>query len=327
MLICKSPNRISLSGGSTDYESYYSIYGSLLLGFGLDKYCYVGVKQLHSFDNINFQAFYSQAERTATIEEIKNPGIRGTLQYVKTHKIPDLNKIGIFIQNDLPTQTGVGSSSSLIVALLQAIYEMYGVEYTKKSLAKDAIYIERVLLAESGGIQDQIFASYGGLSSIEIEKNGDFHVRPVPVYEEQIKEFEKWSILFCANIGRQSFEIAKSHDNIAATAYKHNILDLSKQMLKMFSRGCWEDVGTLLGEAWENKKQISGLISNSDIDKHYDIALENGAFGGKLLGTGGGGFLYIVCEPTDRAKIIEAVGLHHLDVGIDTLGSRMIFNE
>lgn len=327
MITCKAPYRISLSGGSTDYESFYSQYGSLLVGFGFNNYCYVTVKPTHTFDNVNFQAFYSHAEKVERIDQIRNPGIRGTLQYIKENVIPELNKIAIYIQNDLPSQTGIGSSSSLIVALLQAIYETYNVAYTKKTLAKDAIYIERELLREPGGIQDQIWAAYGGLSSIEIQENGEFYVRPIPVYEEEIKEFEKWSILFCVNSGRQSYEIAKSHQNVNALEYKKNILQLSKEMLKMFSAGCWEDVGNLLGQSWENKKQISGLISNSDIDKYYDIALKNGAFGGKLLGTGGGGFLYIVCEPTDRDKIIKAVGLPHLDVGIDNLGSRVIFRE
>lgn len=327
MITCKAPYRISLSGGSTDYESFYSQYGSLLVGFGLNNHCYVTVKPLHSFDNINFQAFYSHAERVERIDQIQNPGIRGTLQFLKEQRIPDLNKIAIYIQNDLPSQTGIGSSSSLIVALLQAIYEMYNVVYTKKTLAKDAIYIERELLREAGGIQDQIWASYGGLSSIEIERNGEFFVRPIPVYDEQIKEFQKWSLLFCVNIGRQSYEIAKSHQNVNALESKRKILELSEEMLKMFSGGYWEDVGLILHKSWENKKQISGLISNSDIDRYYDIALNNGAFGGKLLGTGGGGFLYIMCEPTDRDKIIKAVGLPHLDVGIDTLGSRVIFRE
>lgn len=327
MVITKANYRISLAGGSTDYESFYSTYGSLLVGFGLNNHCYVTVKPLHSFDKINFQAFYSHAERVERIDQIQNPGIRGTLQYLKENAIPELNKIAIYIQNDLPSQTGIGSSSSLIVALLQAIYEMYNVAYTKKTLAKDAIYIERELLREPGGIQDQIWASYGGLSSIRIERDGEFYVRPIPVYEEQIREFEKWSLLFCVNIGRQSYEIAKSHQNTSALENKKNILELSKEMLRLFSNGCWENVGLVLHECWENKKQISGLISNSEVDNYYDIALKNGAFGGKLLGTGGGGFLYIVCEPTDRNRIIEAVGLPHLDVGIDNLGSRVIFRE
>jgi D-glycero-alpha-D-manno-heptose-7-phosphate kinase len=327
VITCKAPYRISLSGGSTDYESFYSQYGSLLVGFGLNSHCYVTVKPTHTFDKVNFQAFYSHAEKVERIDQIQNPGIRGTLQYLKENVIPELNKIAIYIQNDLPSQTGIGSSSSLIVALLQAVYETYNVAYTKRSLAKDAIYIERVLLSESGGIQDQIWAAYGGLSSIEIQKDGEFYVRPIPVYEEQIREFEKWSLLFCINNSRQSYKIATSHNNAAATAYKQNILDISNRTLKAFKKGHWEDVGTLLGEAWENKKQISGLISNSEIDNYYDIALNNGAFGGKLLGTGGGGFLYIMCEPTNRNRIIKAVGLPHLDVNIDTLGSRVIFRE
>lgn len=327
MISTKAPYRISLSGGSTDYESFYSQYGSLLVGFGLNNHCYVTVKPTHTFDKVNFQAFYSHAEKVERIDQIQNPGIRGTLQYVKENVIPELNKIAIYIQNDLPSQTGIGSSSSLIVALLQAIYEMYNVAYTKKTLAKDAIYIERELLREPGGIQDQIWAAYGGLSSIEIQRDGEFFVRPIPVYEEQIKEFEKWSLLFCTNIGRQSFDIAKSHNNVGAKEVKMHIAEIAVEMKRMLSGGCWEDVGILLDESWQLKKQISGLISNSDIDRYYDIALNNGAFGGKLLGTGGGGFLYIVCEPTDRNRIIEAVGLPHLDVGIDTLGSRVIFRE
>lgn len=327
MVITKANYRISLGGGSTDYESFYSTHGSLLVGFGLNNHCYVAVKSLHSFDRINFQAFYSHAEKVERIDQIQNAGIRGTLQFLKEGRIPELNKISIYVQNDLPSQTGIGSSSSLIVALLQAIYEMYNVPYTKKSLAKDAIDIERGLLKEPGGIQDQIWAAYGGLSSISIEKDGEFHVRPIPVHEEQIREFEERSILFCVNIGRQSYEIANSHQNVDAIESKKKILALSKDMLRAFSGGSWEEVGAILHESWQNKKQISPLISNSEIDHYYNIAMNNGAIGGKLLGTGGGGFLYIMCNPADRYKIIKAVGLPHLDVGVDSLGSRVIFRE
>ncbi len=204
---------------------------------------------------------------------------------------------------------------------------MYEVEHTKRELAETAIYIERVLLNESGGIQDEIWAAYGNLSSIQIEKSGFFNVRPLPVSETFTEEFLASSVLFCVNVGRQSYEIAKSHDNIDATQTKLNILSLAEEMYQAFSNENIPRLGELLDDSWRQKKKISPLISNPEIDGAYDRALSAGAYGGKLLGTGGGGFLYMVCDINRRDQVISAVNLPHLEVGIDTLGSRVIFKE
>lgn len=326
MICAKTPYRISTSGGSCDYTSFFSKYGCLITSFALDLHCYVSIKPLPKTASTIFEIFYSTVERVKKVSEIQNATIRGTLEYFLINH-PELSGLSIYVANSASHQSGLATSSALVCSLLTCLYCYSNEKVSKEQIAKEAIYIERILLNQSGGIQDSIACAYGGLNSITIEKDGNFKVRPLPVSESFVEEFTSSSILFFINGERQSYEIAASHDTVDSEKFKLNILQLSNEMKSAFEKENIKDIGNLLHRSWQNKKQISGLISNSEIDNYYDIALKNGAFGGKLLGTGGGGFLYIVCEPTDRNRIIEAVGLPHLDVGIDNLGSRVIFRE
>tara|TARA_R110000824_G_scaffold70829_1_gene181615 strand:+ start:2916 stop:3905 length:990 start_codon:yes stop_codon:yes gene_type:complete len=326
MIITKTPYRVSLFGGSTDYPSYYSQYGSTLIGFAINRYCYTSIMKLDEFTDINYQAFYSSAERVNTSEEIQNPGIRGTLQFCEKN-IPDFKKLAIFIQNELPSKTGIGSSSSLIVGLLRSIYTLFKIEFDEKQLAQDAIYIERSLLKEPGGIQDQIWAAHGGFNSIDIDKHGAFFVKPLPICSEFINYFLDSSIMFYTKIQRDSYEIAESHNDKSAEQYKLGIHNLAQDALKLFDNEDLEGIGQLLDESWQMKKQISPMISNEYIDSLYQTVMNNGAFGCKLLGTGSGGFLFCLCNNYKKHDIIDAVKLPHIDIKPTYQGSKIIFNE
>ena len=175
MIISKTPFRVSLFGGSTDYESFYSKYGSLLIGFGINKYCYTSVRETPSIFDYLTRISYSKVEIVNDNENIQHNGVRGVLKYLNKHKGYEISHM-----SDLPSQTGTGSSSSFIVGLLNCFTR----DWSPKMLAQAAIHVERTLLQEAGGIQDQIWAAYGGMNSVYIGKDGEFCVRPLPVSEE-----------------------------------------------------------------------------------------------------------------------------------------------
>ena len=180
MIISKTPFRVSLFGGSTDYESFYSKYGSLLIGFGINKYCYTSVRETPSIFDYLTRVSYSKVEIVNDNDNIQHNGVRGVLTYLNKHKGYEIAHM-----SDLPSQTGTGSSSSFIVGLLNCFTR----DWSPKMLAQAAINVERKLLEEAGGIQDQIWAAYGGMNSIGISKDGSFCVRPLPVSEEFKQEF------------------------------------------------------------------------------------------------------------------------------------------
>lgn len=315
MKISRTPYRISLFGGSTDYESYYSKYGSLLIGFTIDSYCYVATRPISPIFKDNYIIQYSKIERTQNVEDIENNAFRGTLQYLNAKKVE------VHFLTDLPSQTGIGSSSSCIVGILNSLQHN---RTDKKTLAQQAIYIERKLLKEPGGIQDQIWAAYGGINSIQIDKSGDFFVRPLPVSAQFKEEFKSNLLLFYTGQSRNSFDIAQSHD--ISSRYKNTIHSLAERGLYGFSREDIPFIGKLLHQSWIAKREISSNISNTKIDKIYRYALENGALGGKLLGSGGSGFMIFVVMNNQEQFInnMKNIGLEHIIYNFDTNGTEMI---
>lgn len=326
MILSKTPYRVSISGGSCDYASFYSKYGCILTGFALNKYCYVSVKPLTKTSESNFEIYYSSSEKVKDIRDIQNPTVRGTLDYFNSFVHP-ISGLSIYIGNDLGHQSGLATSSALVVGLLNCLYSLYDLSITKKQLAELAVYIERILLKQSGGIQDSYWCSYGGFNSIEIAINGHVDVRPLSISEDFIKQFCDSSLLFYLSSERKSFEIAKSHDNEEADGLKQEILDLSYETKRAFDNEDIEDVGYLLNKSWLNKKRISSLISNEYIDGIYDKVMSAGAYGMKICGTGGSGFCFVICDAAKKEKLIEEINLPHIDTGIDYAGSRIIFKE
>jgi len=327
MIITRTPYRISFFGGSTDYQSFYKDHGSIVIGTTIDKYCYSMCKNYIPLDEINYQVYYSSVEKVSLLNHISNPGVRGTLEFLN-EKIDDMKNIAIYIQNDLPARTGVGTSSSLIVGLLNGMYKLYNkYKINKKQLALEAIEIERNRLKEPGGIQDQILAAYGGFNKIEINKDGTFSVKPLSISEDFLEELRKCMIIFSTQTQRDSFKIAKSHDNKASEIYKKEILDMAKESERYFNNEHIENIGTLLEKSWQAKKRISNMICNDYIDELHDSIIHNGAFGCKLLGSGQGGFLLCIAPPINRKKIIDSIKLPVVDVDFDNTGSSIIFKD
>lgn len=296
MLIVKSPFRISLFGGSTDYKDYFQKKESFIIGTTIDKYVYMSIREKPKIFSNEIVLSYSVLEKIKTYNDIKNPLIRETLKY---HNIQFPIEFTSF--TDIPSRTGLGGSSSFCVGLTFAVRNLLNLSTSKKIVSDDAIHIERVILNESGGIQDQIWASYGGTNSIQINKDGNFSVKPLPITEDFKKELENSMVLIYTNEQRSSEEIAKSHEQ----KNKDNILEISKEAYKSIIQEDIKTIGTLLYHSWNEKKNISPIISNSNIDNIIDVCMSLGAYGAKLLGSGGCGFILVMCNKTTKVKIEE----------------------
>ncbi len=319
MVISKTPFRISLFGGSTDYESFFSEHGSLLVGFAIDKYCYINLRKNPKIFDYKSKVAYSSVETVKNNKDIKHDGVRGVIDYFDL--LDERLEISYF--SDLPAQTGIGSSSSFVVGLINAI--MHKDKYSAKELADAAITVERHFLNEVGGIQDQIWAAYGGLSSIAIDKTGNFLVRPLPVSEDFIEFFLDTSILIYTGRQRKSFKIASSHETGSTDSNKQKILQLAHSGYNAFCNEDHQQIAELLRESWESKKKISNLVCNPEINTMIEDLHDCGMIGGKLIGSGGSGFIFgITDSPESKYEICQQFKDRCVDFGISKNGSEII---
>jgi D-glycero-alpha-D-manno-heptose-7-phosphate kinase len=318
MILVKSPFRVSFFGGSTDYKDFYETNESFIIGCAIDKHVYLSIRKKPEILSEESIISYSKYEKIKNIDSISNPLIRETFRYF------NLNFPIEFVSfSDIPSRTGLGGSSSYCVGMSCLIRKFLKLEISKKILANDAINIERKILKESGGIQDQIWASYGGLNSITINKNGDFFVKPLPITTEFTQEFKKSLVLIYSNEQRSSNYIAKSHENKDKLA----ILQISKAAYNNFLNENIQDIGNLLYESWLNKNSISDNISTKSANEIISTCMNNGAYGAKLLGAGGCGFVLAVCNEKVKQKIKEIYKSNILDFDFDFSGATTIFND
>jgi len=318
MIIVKSPFRISFFGGSADYKDFYEKHESFLIGTTINKNVYLSMRIRPSILSSESVITYSQLQFVKAIDEILNPLIREILKYKKIN-IP----IEFYSFSDIPSRTGLGGSSSFCVGMLYLINKvMKHPNITKKELAKDAIYVERVLLNEPGGIQDQIWPSYGGFNTINIQKDGDFKVKPLAITKEFKEELENSMVLIYTNEQRNQDIIAKSYENKDKTA----ILDIAKEAHQYFLNENIEKIGKLLYQSWKEKSKISDLISTDKIDDKINKVMSMGAYGSKLLGSGGCGFILVICDPIVKKKILEMFKDSILNFKFDEEGLSVIYD-
>lgn len=302
MIISRAPFRVSLFGGSTDYESFYKDYGSICIGTTIGSYTYCSMRFRPSVVNHESVITYSQLEKTNDHTAVKNPLIRETLVKFGITEAVDLHLFG-----DMPSRTGLGGSSACCVALCHSARSLLGLPVTKKILAEDAIEIERHILDEPGGIQDQIWSSYGGFNSIEIKKNGSFYIKPLPVTKEFISNFQSSCFLVYTNKQRKTSRIAKSHTSHKSEAAKQNIKTIALEAYKMFCKQNIRSIGELMMEGWSEKKKISKIITTPEICDLEKFLLDQKIYGLKLLGSGGSGFIAVLCDAKKKKKIAKEV--------------------
>ena len=324
MVISQTPYRISFFGGGTDYPVWAREHGGAVLSTSINKYLYTSVRILPPFHEHKFRITYSKIENVRTIDEIVHPAVREVFRYLK---ITD----GIELHNDsdLPARSGIGSSSSFVVGLLNALYALQGKIIDKESLALQSIYIEQTILKENVGCQDQIAASFGGFNHIKFHQNGAFSVEPVTVKESRMSELQRHLMLFYTGTTRVASVVAA--EQIKNTPKKQSELRAIHQMVNeginiLNSDAHITDFGKLLHEAWQMKRQLSDKITNSMIDEIYTAGLSAGAVGGKLLGAGSGGFMLMFVPPEKQFYVAEKLSkLLPINFSFETGGSKIIF--
>jgi D-glycero-alpha-D-manno-heptose-7-phosphate kinase len=316
MIITKAPFRISFFGGSSDYKNFYEKHGSFLIGTTIDKYVYSSLRFRPRIVSSTSIINYSKREEVSNLLDIKHPLVREIFKLYNVNQSIDLNTF-----SDIPQRTGLGGSSSFAVSILLAVYKKFKYDLNKNKLSLDAIKIEREILNEAGGIQDQIWASYGGFNSIEIKQSGEFFVRPLPVSSNFIEEFEQSLVLIYTLQQRDNDVIAKEHIEYDKT----KILELSKQAYLEFQNENISEIGKLLILSWIEKKKISSNICTNQIENIISVLDSiNGVYGYKLPGAGGGGFIVAICNQTAKNKLNEIFKDSILPIKIEKNGASCI---
>ena len=305
MIITKTPFRMSFFGGGTDIESFFREYGGVVISSTFDKYCYVNVRHLPRFFDYSTELSYSKIERVTDIEHIKHPAVRNAM------KMLDMHEIRLTYEADLPARSGLGTSSSFAVGMLNAFYALKGKYADKKRLADEAIYLERVLCNEAGGWQDQIAAAFGGMNRIEFNKDGTYNVKPIIIHPDRKKQLNENLMLFFTGFTRLSSDLQKLNakgyaEKVAQLKEMYSLVDDAEKVLTD-KHSDLDEFGRLLDHTWRLKRQTGGAITTDSIDGLYEKGIKAGALGGKLLGAGGGGFLVFYVQIEKQAAVKEAM--------------------
>lgn len=326
MIISRTPFRISFFGGGTDYPAWYRQHGGSVLGAAINKYCYITCRYLPPFFEHRYRVVYSRIENSLKVEDIGHPAVREVLRYLEIDQGVEVHHDG-----DLPARSGIGSSSSFAVGLLNAVYALRGTMPTREMLSRGAIHIEQNVLHEAVGSQDQVLAAHGGFNHIEFLPNDQIVVTPLTLHPERLRELNAHLMLFFTGISRTASQVAKTY--IEDLGAKERLLRDMRAMVDeglaiLRDGGDIARFGSLLDEGWRAKRALNASISTAHVDEIYDAARHAGALGGKLLGAGGGGFILLFARPGDQQRVREQLGrLIHVPFKFDASGSRIIFYE
>ena len=302
MIISRTPFRMSLFGGGTDYPDWYLENGGMVLGATIDKYCYLSVRYLPPFFEHKHRVVWSEIELVNNIDEIRHPAVKAILEEMKF-----IRGLEISYNADLPARSGLGSSSAFTVGLINALTALRGKMISKKALAQDAIRIEQEVIGEAVGSQDQIWAAYGGLNKIEFQKDGKFSISPIIMGEKNYLSLESSLMLFFTGFSRVAPLIAqKKIDNFKNKEEELNMLStLASSAASSLQDKNYDikKIGELIHEAWILKRELAEGVTTKEIDEIYKEGLLAGALGGKILGAGGGGFILFVVPPENLSLI------------------------
>jgi D-glycero-alpha-D-manno-heptose-7-phosphate kinase len=311
---------MSFFGGGTDMEDYFKENGGAVISTTFDKYCYVNVRHLPRFFDYSTELSYSKTERVTSVDDIKHPAIREAM------KMLDMHEIRLTYEADLPARSGLGTSSSFAVGMLNAFYALKGKYADKKRLADEAIYLERVMCQEAGGWQDQIAASYGGFNRINFGPDG-YEVLPIIISPERKKELNDNLLMFFTGFTRFSSEVQKVNavgDKKAQLKEMYALVDEAENILTDKNIDL-NEFGRLLDHTWKLKRQTGSAVSTDSIDELYAKGIKAGATGGKLLGAGGGGFLVFYVKPEHRESVKKAMeNLLYIPFEFENGGTRVI---
>lgn len=332
MLIVKAPLRISIGGGGTDLPSYYEHFESEFISAAINKYIYVAIHPVFR-DEIIIK--YSELERVKSISEIRHPIVREALKLTGPETAIEISSFA-----DIPSGTGLGSSGTFTVALLKGLYTHNNINHTNASVAEEACQIEISKLGSPIGKQDQYISAVGGLTKFHIDKLGKVTHQPLKMNPLDQRDLEDHLMLFFTGYSRNANDLLKEqNDKTKASVFTssptnemienlHFVKELGRQIGKTLENGKVDDFGKLMNTHWEHKKKRSKNMSSGRVDEWYDIALKNGALGGKLIGAGGGGFLMFLAEDKRRLRrALREAGMQEVDFRFDQLGAQVVLND
>jgi len=320
MIITRTPFRISFTGGGTDLPGYYSTGYGAVVNATIDKYIYLTVNK--RFDK-SIRVSYSKTEIVDRVEDLEHDIVKAALKMVGITEGVEITSI-----SDIPAGTGLGSSSSFAVGLINALYTYVGLQLSAHELAEKACQLEIEVLKKPVGKQDQFAAAYGGINYFRFNADGTVGYRPIKMPPPELEKMQEKLSIWYTGINRSAEVILAQQAK--DTLNKIDVLDYMKEQADMMAeelcnRGFSETFGESLHNGWQKKKSITRLISNSDIDRLYEAALDAGARGGKILGAGGGGFLLFYCDAEKTEALRDALGLEEMKFKITKHGSRVVY--
>ena len=327
MIITRTPFRVTLGGGGTDLPSYYSKFGGFILSFALNKYMFINVNRPVADNFIRVK--YSSSEKVAKIENLKHDIARACLE-----KLDITNNIEISSMADIPAGSGLGSSSSYAVGLLNALHVLRRDYISLHDLAEEACYIEMEELKKPMGKQDQYLAAFGGFTVLEIARDGNVVVEKAKINYNTIDNLKQNLLLFFTGKQRLNRNILASQDKSTQRREKevleslHYIKESGYRILEIVESGNITELGKMFDEHWQYKKKLAKGITNPDFDRIYKLAKKNGALGGKISGAGGGGFFTFYCEEDqDKLRsVMKKEGMRELRFDFDFEGTKILAN-
>lgn len=324
MIITKTPLRVSFFGGGTDFPEYFSRKGGAVLGTAIDKYVYLSVMRFPSelFD-YSVRLAYRKVECVTDVAHIEHAPFREILRHCGIEKNVEIN-----VAADLPSFSGLGTSSSFTVGLIKALNAYGGRHISALDLATQAINIEREVLHEAVGFQDQTFAAFGGFNVIQFSGPDNINVERVVVGHDRLQELDQSLMMFFTGLTRRAQDVEKSKlKNLVAIEENLGRMQrlVEEAHSSLTSNRSLSEFGALLDKTWKEKRSLDPAVSNAQIDHMYDVAMTAGALGGKLLGAGGGGFLLFFVPPERKAKVRAALAdYHEIGFSINAPGSSVI---
>jgi D-glycero-alpha-D-manno-heptose-7-phosphate kinase len=324
MIISQTPFRISFFGGGTDYPTWYREHGGAVFSTTINKYVYITCRHLPPFFEHKHRIVYSKIEMVSDIAEIDHPSVRACFKEMGVEE-----GLEIHYDGDLPARSGIGSSSSFTVGLLNALSAMRGQMRSKQELAEQALYVEQQVIKEAVGSQDQIAAAYGGLNRVDFNTDGSFNVKSVIANPERVEQFNDRLMLFFTGQSRIAATVATSKINNLASKGDHlrkmrAMVDEAQRLIQGSESGL-DDLGRMLHDSWRLKRELSEKVSNSTIDEIYEAGVKAGALGGKILGAGGGGFVLFYVPLEKQPSVREALrGLLEVDFRFENKGSQIV---
>lgn len=326
MIISCTPMRISFLGGGTDYPEYFRLHGGATLATAINKHTFVTVHPRSELSQNRIRVGYSKTEVVNTIDEIQHPSARECLRFLKIDEPIEINTVG-----EMPARTGLGTSSAFTVGLLHALYAYQGKMVSREQLAREAVYIEREMIHERVGLQDQYTCAIGGLIHLQFSDENRVSVTPIILPPKRLEEFQARLMLFYTNIQRTAHEVlAEQMERTNSRSVDSQLSSLHSLVNQGMDVLCTETdlraFGEILHTGWMLKKQLSNAVSNSQIDSAYERARRAGVIGGKLLGAGGGGFLLLFVEPQNQPAVRQSLGdLREVKFTIANQGSRIVY--